>query len=378
MTTDNLQTRPRMKYAYEQLQRMAQQLGPNAQLPTMVQLRESLGVSMHTLNEAVREMERQGVLRSVHGVGIFVAEPQKPLLTGNIGLIAFSNDLQTPKAPFHIHLKEAITQAVTEAGQNLLHMGIGALRDENACHKVDGILLSCINTEQIAKSLPPGFPVVSLLNTAKDVSSVGIDEYLAGRMAALHLVEHGHRRIACLMEKSPIECRHRLVGVSDVLREAGIEQEANWLRLTENAYDVFPRQSVPLPYRQWGRAEMNDWLRSGWAETGCTALIVQNELAAISVLQELQAANIKVPEEVSIITFDGTEVCNLVSPSISAVAIPLEQIGIRAVELLNRQILGECSEAQTVTLPLQLRAGESVASVNAATGQAEKILIECG
>jgi LacI family transcriptional regulator len=70
-----------------------------------------------------------------------------------------------------------------------------------------------------------------------------------------------------------------------------------------------------------------------------------------------------VPEEVSVMGFDGTEMCDLVSPRITAVALPFEQIGIKAIEILNRQISGEQSLPQAIMLPLGLRAGESVAAV---------------
>jgi DNA-binding LacI/PurR family transcriptional regulator len=105
---------------------------------------------------------------------------------------------------------------------------------------------------------------------------------------------------------------------------------------------------------------MMDWLAKEWEETGCTAIIVQNEVAAIGVVQTLQATGIKVPEEVSVITFDGTEVCDLITPHISAVAIPLEQIGIKAVEVLTNQIQNDRYQPQTLTLPLHLRLGDSV------------------
>jgi hypothetical protein len=52
---------------------LAHQLGPDAKLPTVLQLRDRLGVSIATLNSVLSELETQRVVRRRHGVGIYVA-----------------------------------------------------------------------------------------------------------------------------------------------------------------------------------------------------------------------------------------------------------------------------------------------------------------
>lgn len=47
-------------------------------------------------------------------------------------------------------------------------------------------------------------------------------------------------------------------------------------------------------------------VKGGWRETGCSAILVQNDVAAIGVIQILQKEGIKVTEEVSVMGFDGT------------------------------------------------------------------------
>jgi len=335
---------------------------------------------MNTLHTALRELEKRQVLHIVHGVGIFVKEAgehnenstdaaaheNRDRKTGSIGLIA-SMAYQMPKNPFHIRLMGAITQAVTASQQHLLYLGTEHNWDVEALHKVDGVLiLGSEELSPILQKVPPEFPVISLLAVAENVDSVGIDEYQAGHLAARHLLKAGHRRIACLMEKRPLECRRRFAGISDALLEADIEVETDWLRLTDKVYGSHRSWKTDQPYREWACEEMADWLQNDWEETGCTALIVQNEIAAIGAIQVMQAAGVRVPEEVSVITFDGTDLCDLISPHISAVALPLEQIGIKAVEVLNRCIeQGKSKEVQAVVLPLHLRPGGSVHSLEA-------------
>lgn len=52
---------------------LAQELGPGARLPTVVQLRDRFGVSLATLDNALGALEAQNVLRRRHGVGVFVS-----------------------------------------------------------------------------------------------------------------------------------------------------------------------------------------------------------------------------------------------------------------------------------------------------------------
>ena len=52
---------------------LAYELGPDAKLPTVLQLREQMGVSMATLNSVLTELETQRVVRRRHGVGIYVS-----------------------------------------------------------------------------------------------------------------------------------------------------------------------------------------------------------------------------------------------------------------------------------------------------------------
>src|SRR5688500_12473756 len=56
-----------------QLEDLAHSLGPDAKLPTVIQLRDRFGVSVATLNSALTELEAQRVIRRKHGVGIYVS-----------------------------------------------------------------------------------------------------------------------------------------------------------------------------------------------------------------------------------------------------------------------------------------------------------------
>jgi LacI family transcriptional regulator len=92
-------------------------------------------------------------------------------------------------------------------------------------------------------------------------------------------------------------------------------------------------------------------------------------------MQALQQVGIDVPGQVSVMGFDGTQLCELSSPRLSTIALPLEDIGKQAVELLNRQIAGEPALGQAVMLPCNLREGDSLARPSA-TMALENVIVK--
>ncbi len=65
--------RTKLQETCGQIADLAQTLGPDEKLPTVIQLRDRLGVSVATLNSALTELEAQRLIRRKHGVGIYVS-----------------------------------------------------------------------------------------------------------------------------------------------------------------------------------------------------------------------------------------------------------------------------------------------------------------
>lgn len=331
-------------------------------LPSYAEMYRDHGATTATMQRVCDLLEQENLIERRNSSGVYVADPASKL-TGNIGIIG-SAAYQIPKEPVYTRLMNGIRQALELKQQHLLYLGNVDSWDVEACKKVDGVVIcNSEETPDILRKLPPLLPRISLLTVADGVINVGVDDFAGGRMAVRYLFSLGHRRIACLMEKIPSEARRRYAGYCDAFQEAGIEVDPSWVRLTENVLHVGEQWTTEQPYREWARHQMDSWLKENWRETGCTAIVAQNDVAAIGIIQTLQKEGIKVPEDVSVVGFDGTEICDLISPRVTSVALPFEQIGVKAVEILNQQIAGEQSLPQVVMLPIDLREGESVTAV---------------
>jgi LacI family repressor for deo operon, udp, cdd, tsx, nupC, and nupG len=231
---------------------------------------------------------------------------------------------------------------------------------------VDGALISVWNARSAARSLPPGLPHVSLLLAPEGVPSVVADDYGGARDGIERLIGLGHRRIACLLQHTVTANwanlpglvdglapgRLRLGGYFEALQKAGIEPVPELIR------DPGPPRHEG--YREWGRIQVERWLEEDWRELKPTALFVQNDLAAIGAVQAFREAGLRVPHDVSVLSFDGTEVCEIASPTIAAIHVPLAEIGARAVEVLLHQIKTGRIEPVTTVLETRFKPGESI------------------
>ena len=328
-------------------------------LPSFAQFRLEHGVTPTTTERVYSILEEEGLIERRHGVGTFVVEPKKSL-TGNIGFIGAMQPKRR-QAPFVAHIMEGMQQILEQDQRHLLYVGTDYALKLEAAKKVDGVLICHVeDVNVVLQQLPASLPRVSLLNSAPGIVSIVADDHAGAKLAVEHLLAAGHRRIACLMEKIPSIARRRSAGYYDAMLAAGIEPDEDWVRLTETVPRAIAKEQ---PYLDWGRAQMRDWLENGWSELGCTAIVVQNEVAAIGVMQVLQEQGIVVPQQVSVIGFDGTEVCDFVVPRLTAIELPLSEVGAKGAEILARQIAGEKMGEQVIVLPMKIREGNSVAQI---------------
>lgn len=351
---------PKYKVLADQLRRQIIQgeLVSGDQLPTFAEIGSTHRVTLTTVKRVYDLLEKEGLIERQRGRGTFVAE-QKRVLTGNIGLLGI-NVVRYQQSQYYSHILRGIERYTQQSGQHLLFANHHARLGEDFSHKMDGYLYyGDALPEHAAGQRLARLPRVSMLNKEEGVSNVIADDYEGAESAVRHLRSLGHRRIACLLEREfSVPCQ-RYAGYRDALGEGGGEQNTAWARLT----DTVNSGANPPTYLEWARANMTQWLREGWLELGCTAILVQNDTAAIGVMQTLHEEGIKVPQRVSVIGFDGTELCDHAIPRLVSMKIPLAEIGYTAAQLLHQQIESGQNELRTIVLPMTLLPGGTVARI---------------
>lgn len=188
--------------------------------------------------------------------------------------------------------------------------------------QVDGFLYASMFTRQVRlpKALK-GHPVVLLNCTSRDaaVPTVLPDERGGGRTAVRVLLEHGHRDGIVVLGETPAgvyAARERLAGIEEALTAAGTKVAAqlqcSWW--PEAAYDA-----------------VRYTLRHGVVPR---ALVCLNDRIAFGAYQALQEAGATVPDDVSVISFDDSDLAGWLRPELTSVALPHYELGRRAVRLL--------------------------------------------
>jgi DNA-binding LacI/PurR family transcriptional regulator len=155
------------------------------------------------------------------------------------------------------------------------------------------------------------------------VPSVAVDERGAGELATQHLLDLGHERIGYVGGPNYyLPTQQKGAGREAALRTAGIDPDG----LVVYAEDF----SV-----EHGRAALRRLFESLSPPTG---VICSSDLMAIGVLQEAASRGLKVPEDLSVVGFDGIDAAAWTSPPLTTVEQPIEEIAETAVNALHSLI----------------------------------------
>ncbi|KAJ3193305.1 LacI family DNA-binding transcriptional regulator [Paenibacillus sp. FSL R5-0517] len=218
--------------------------------------------------------------------------------------------------------------------------------------RVDGMMIGTgiDNAEILSPLLQQSIPVALIARHMPSLSvhTVTIDDILGGALAAEHLLELGHTRVAVLSEPSKVSSsQERVRGFREALIKAGYTLEPTQIR--ESAADLSSAKKEALLL-----------LREDDHPTG---LFCCNDIQAIGALQAAKELGLRVPEDVSIIGFDNTILASVTSPPLTTVAQPIEELGHRAVDLLIEELKDERKEPQKIVLKPELVIRDSAGRV---------------
>jgi LacI family transcriptional regulator len=217
-------------------------------------------------------------------------------------------------------------------------------------HHVDGIVLCPVGTasDHLAGLSQGRFPLVLVDRYFPDlpIPYVASDNLAGAREATAHLIEHGHRRIACLQG---------LPGTApNELRLRGYREALSQYRLAADdaliVGDSFSEQS--------GYIETKLLLKT---RCDVTALLAFSNLIALGAIRALAEEKRRVPEDISLISFDDQPYAAYLATPITTVTQPYSEMGDVAVKLLFDQINSSQREASGgIHLPTSLVVRKSV------------------
>jgi LacI family transcriptional regulator len=212
--------------------------------------------------------------------------------------------------------------------------------------QVDGVIYAAMATRRLqVPSAVLAQPTVLLNATSGDnLSCILPDDEQAGGTVAAALLDHGHRDRIALIGRNKLKERDPEVSMAAEARLRGI-------RKTLAAAGT--RLSAEVSCADWlpdnGYSAMRSLLRRA---TPPRAVICMNDRLAFGAYQAVAEAGLAIPSDVSIVSFDDDVIAAWLRPGLSTVALPHEEMGRRAVELL---LAAKPAEQRLVPMPLRRR-----------------------
>lgn len=328
----------------ETLSTMAERLGYSATTISRVLSgkAEKYRISPDTVNAVLREARRCNYSPSV------AAQSLRTRRSNTIGLL-----LPSVANPYFADMASVIITELNSAGYTTIvvdTMESEQRLSESArsliSRQVDGILaVPCGEKGMDLEMLSAQIPVVLIDRYYEDTSLpyVTTNNYQGGLDATRHLLSRGHSRISCIQGvQSSMPNKERVRGYVKAMEDEGLAQDID---IIGNEFSV-----------QNGYLETKLLMSRAQRPTAIFALSNTIMLGALKAIRE---AGLRIPEDVALISFDNNLYMDYMTPSITRISQPVEDMAKLAVKILLDKIKGASNCGSQLRLSPIMVAGES-------------------
>ena len=214
-----------------------------------------------------------------------------------------------------LHLLEKLYNQYEQIGtyRARINEGISLLKSSN----VDGIIYVAMHDRHLDYLLDAmETPLVFAYShgTEQDTYVTYSNRESAAEMTRL-LISRGHSRIGVIAgHPHSYPTAQRLLGIQMALQQAGLVLPAEYIRYGDWEYASGKAQAqalLTLPEKP-------------------TAIFAMNDLMAAGAMAALQAAGIRIPQDMAVVGFDNREIASYLQPPLTTIALPTNEIGIHA------------------------------------------------
>ena len=303
-------------------------------VPSENALTNKFSVSRDTVRRGFKALELEGILVSKRGSGTFV-RLRKGFSSDRIAVVTtYVENYIFPK------IIKGIEATLSQRGysmqlsftDNQFEKEREVLTDILAKEDVAGIIMEPVKSAlpnpnlEIYESLrEKGVPVL-FINTyyrETDIPHVSLNDEAMAYMATKYLISKGHKRISAILKMDDGQGHLRFAGYRRALYEQGVKNPSDYVIWydtgDEGRYDMFDSHSMK---------RLN----------GCTAVFCYNDKVARELINYLQSKGRKVPEDVSVISMDDSDLAKLGDVKITSCPHPMAELGRVAAENLIKLI----------------------------------------
>lgn len=328
---------------------------------SIADIAEKLGVSTSTISRAINgkkgvgEKKKQEILDYIERIGYQPNRLAQGLSKGYIKIVALL--LGDIRNPFYTDLVFNIQKTLTENGYMVMVFNSEydvereiELLDMIKQFNFAGLILITAQDDRIAKTinkLNMPMVLVNRIINAYTGDSVLIDNFQAGYMAVIHLLDLGHKRIGFV--KGP--------GVSSASsqRFEGFKKAMDNYNVAVDEQFIFQSDLTVQSGKEIARQFFSI------KENRSSAMVIVNDLTSIGFMDICQKQGLRIPEQLSIVSFDDIWCASVEGINLTTVTQHVEKMSGEAARLILKQLNGSEEHPERVIIPPTLIVRNSTA-----------------
>ena len=249
-----------------------------------------------------------------------------------------------------------ILSSISASGQDHgLEIGMSVFRNVDEMMAPDNLptqtqaqgvlLVGADHIELIEHFAETGIPAVIIngMDRTMRLSSISPDYHYGAWRATTHLLDSGHHDIIHVTHPYRESVRRRIDGFRNAMEERGIGFDPS-----RHILDLGNPQNMSLAAGDI----LDSWLNAG--NKMPTAFFCVSDMVALGIMQALDKRAIKVPDEVSVVGFDGLAVSAHTSPPLTSMQSDRAALGRIGVQLLANHMSDPAALVQRITVGVDL------------------------
>jgi DNA-binding LacI/PurR family transcriptional regulator len=324
-------------------------------LPSERIIHEQLKINRVTVRASLRSLIDAGLIQSVPGSGNYVLERQNSgsyeKMVALIGTEPSFYIYYSQLASTFTHYLHTAGYRVDMATHNDNYDQFSEILERWAVQHVAAVAINASNRYDVSPVIDrirATGVVVVLIGRKIDypqVDYVGADNEGIGYQAVRHLMQLGHTRIAYIGDATQSTGHDRAAGYIRAMQEANLTPRLfrgpETSNLTVPAWFTTFVDTDGDPLKIW----------NAMASREITAAFCFNDGTAVWVQNQLRKFNLAVPRDVSLVSIDNLPFFQFLEAPLTTFALPGEEVGKQAAELILRRLAGEKFPPQEIFLP---------------------------
>ena len=322
---------------------------------------EACGVSVATVSRALNGLTNENkertafICQTAREMGYYpnaAARTLKTSRSNNIGIL-YENQMNHE---YFSSLLDALRTVADERGYDLTIIGRNG-SDSNETYydharrrNLDGVIMIQADFEstEVVRLANSDMPTVVIDHAYEGCDCVSSDNRASLERIVCHVYNHGHRKIAFVTGQDSAVMRERLAGFYKICAELGIRVPEGFVR---EGHFHDPERCTAIVRE----------LLSG--EEKPTCILCPDDYSCLGALWDLKAKGVRVPEEVSLIGYDGVRMSRMIRPMLTTYRQDTEVIAREAVALLIEAIeMPETHKPRQITVEGMLTEGETLSN----------------